>query len=73
MVLPSITTGDIELHFTQRPIHVYRDQRMASGGTVLGCYLSARLAANVACDIRNAVYDKSLELAASGALLAPDR
>ena len=38
---------------------------MASGGTVLGCYLSARLAANVACDIRNAVYDKSLELSAS--------
>ena len=38
---------------------------MASGGAVLGCYLSSKLASLVGRDIRCAVYDKSLELSAS--------
>lgn len=33
---------------------------LASGGALLGSYLSAKLAANVGRDIRNAVYDSSL-------------
>ena len=64
MVNTGITTGDID-YILRNGLYMLIATGMASGGTVLGCYLSARLAANVACDIRNAVYDKSLELAAS--------
>ena len=38
---------------------------MASGGAVTGSYLTARLASRVACDIRCAIYRKSLEFSAS--------
>lgn len=64
MVNTGITTGDID-YILRNGLYMFIATSMASGGTVLGCYLSARTAANVACDIRNAVYDKSLELAAS--------
>ena len=64
MVNTGITTGDVD-YILRNGLYMFIATSMASGGTVLGCYLSARLAANVACDIRNAVYDKSLELAAS--------
>lgn len=64
MVNTGITTGDID-YILRNGLYMLVATGMASGGTVLGCYLSARLAANVACDIRNAIYDKSLELSAS--------
>lgn len=64
MVNTGITTGDVD-YILCNGLYMFIATSMASGGTVLGCYLSARLAANVACDIRNAVYDKSLELSAS--------
>ena len=64
MVNTGITTGDID-YILRNGLYMLAATGMASGGTVLGCYFSARLAANVACDIRNAVYDKSLELSAS--------
>ena len=64
MVNTGITTGDVD-YILRNGLYMFIATSMASGGTVLGCYLSARLAANVACDIRNAVYDKSLELSAS--------
>ena len=64
MVNTGITTGDID-YILRNGLYMLVATGMASGGTVLGCYFSARLAANVACDIRNAVYDKSLELSAS--------
>ena len=64
MVNTGITTGDID-YILRNGLYMLVATGMASGGTVLGCYLSARLAAHVACDIRNAVYDKSLELSAS--------
>ena len=64
MVNTGITTGDVD-YILRNGLYMLIATSMASGGTVLGCYLSARLAANVACDIRNAVYDKSLELSAS--------
>lgn len=64
MVNTGITTGDID-YILRNGLYMLVATGMASGGTVLGCYYSARLAANVACDIRNAVYDKSLELSAS--------
>lgn len=38
---------------------------LASGGALLGSYLSAKLAANVGRDIRNAVYDSSLAFSGS--------
>ena len=64
MVNTGITTGDVD-YILRNGLYMFIATSMASGGTVLGCYFSARLAANVACDIRNAVYDKSLELSAS--------
>lgn len=64
MVNTGITTGDID-YILRNGLYMLVATGMASGGTVLGCYFSARLAAKVACDIRNAVYDKSLELSAS--------
>ena len=64
MVNTGITTGDVD-YILRNGLYMLVATGMASGGTVLGCYFSARLAANVACDIRNAVYDKSLELSAS--------
>ena len=64
MVNTGITTGDVD-YILRNGLYMLIATGMASGGTVLGCYLSARLAANEACDIRNAVYDKSLELSAS--------
>lgn len=64
MVNTGITTGDVD-YILRNGLYMLIATGMASGGAVLGCYLSARLAANVACDIRNAVYDKSLELSAS--------
>ncbi|MDB1877536.1 ABC transporter ATP-binding protein [Collinsella aerofaciens] len=64
MVNTGITTGDVD-YILRNGLYMLIATGMASGGAVLGCYLSARLAANVARDIRNAVYDKSLELAAS--------
>ena len=38
---------------------------LASGGALLGSYLSAKLAANVGRDVRNAVYDSSLAFSGS--------
>ena len=37
---------------------------MASGGAITGSYLAARLASRVCRDLRNAIYEKSLELSA---------
>ena len=59
MVNTGIATGDVD-YILRNGLYM-----LIATGMVLGCYLSARLAANVACDIRNAVYDKSLELSAS--------
>lgn len=64
MVNTGISTGNME-NILQNGLYMLLATAMASGGAVTGCYLSARLAANVAKDIRNAVYDKSLELSAS--------
>ena len=64
MVNTGITTGNME-NILQNGLYMLLATAMASGGAVTGCYLSARLAANVAKDIRNAIYDKSLELSAS--------
>ncbi len=64
MVNTGIARGDTA-YILQNGLLMLGATAMASGGAVAGCYLSARLAANVARDIRNAVYDKSLELSAS--------
>ena len=64
MVNTGIARGDTA-YIMQNGLAMLLATGMASGGAVTGCYLSARLAANVGRDIRNAVYDKSLELSAA--------
>ena len=58
MVNTGITTGDVD-YILRNGLYMFIATSMASGGTVLGCYLSARLAANVACDIRNAAENET--------------
>ena len=64
MVNTGIMRGDTA-YIMQNGLAMLLATGMASGGAVAGCYLSAKLAANVGRDIRNAVYDKSLELSAA--------
>ena len=64
MVNNGITAGDTHYILTHG-LYMLGASIMASGGAVAGCYLAARLASSVAADIRNAIYDKSLELSAS--------
>ena len=64
MVNTGIARGDTA-YILQNGLLMLLATAMASGGAVTGCYLSARLAAYVGRDIRNAVYDKSLELSAA--------
>ena len=64
MVNEGISAGNME-KILQNGAFMLGATAMASGGAVLGCYLAARLASLVARDLRCAIYDKSLELAAS--------
>ena len=64
MVNEGISAGNME-KILQNGAFMLGATAMASGGAVLGCYLAARLASLVARDLRRAIYDKSLELAAS--------
>ena len=64
MVNTGIMRGDTA-YIMQNGLLMLLATGMASGGAVTGCYLAAKLAANVGRDIRNAVYDKSLELSAA--------
>ena len=64
MVNTGIARGDTA-YILQNGLLMLLATAMASGGAVTGCFLSARLAAYVGRDIRNAVYDKSLELSAA--------
>lgn len=64
MVNTGIARGDTA-YIMQNGLFMLLATGMASGGAVTGCYLAAKLAANVGRDIRDAVYDKSLELSAS--------
>ena len=45
MVNTGITTGDVD-YILRNGLYMFIATSMASGGTVLGCYLSARLAAS---------------------------
>ena len=64
MVNEGITTANMD-YILQNGLLMLGATAMASGGAVLGCYLAARLAANVGRDIRNAIYDKSLAFSAA--------
>ncbi len=64
MVNEGITSGNMQ-KILQNGLLMLGATAMASGGAVLGCYLAARLAAVVARDLRCAIYEKSLALAAS--------
>lgn len=64
MVNEGISAGNMD-KILQNGLFMFGATAMASGGAVLGCYLAARLASLVARDLRCAIYDKSLELAAS--------
>ena len=64
MVNEGISAGNMD-KILQNGAFMLGATAMASGGAVLGCYLAARLASLVARDLRCAIYDKSLELAAS--------
>ncbi len=64
MVNEGITAGNMQ-KILQNGLLMLGATAMASGGAVLGCYLAARLAAVVARDLRCAIYEKSLALAAS--------
>lgn len=64
MVNVGITTGSAE-YLLNNGLLMLGATAMASGGAVTGSYLAARLASRVACDIRCAIYRKSLEFSAS--------
>lgn len=64
MVNVGITSGSTE-YLLRNGLLMLGATAMASGGAVSGSYLAARLASRVACDIRCAIYRKSLEFAAS--------
>ena len=60
MVNEGIVSSDVS-HIVSGGFEMLVATLMASGGAVLGCYLAAKLAARVGRDIRNAIYDKSLQ------------
>lgn len=64
MVNVGITSGSTE-YILRNGLLMLGATAMASGGAVTGSYLTARLASRVACDIRCAIYRKSLEFSAS--------
>lgn len=64
MVNVGITSGSTE-YILRNSLLMLGATAMASGGAVTGSYLAARLASRVACDIRCAIYRKSLEFSAS--------
>ena len=64
MVNSGITSGSTE-YILRNGLLMLGATAMASGGAVTGSYLTARLASRVACDIRCAIYRKSLEFSAS--------
>lgn len=64
MVNVGITSGSTE-YILRNALLMLGATAMASGGAVTGSYLTARLASRVACDIRCAIYRKSLEFSAS--------
>ena len=64
MVNVGITSGSTE-YILRNGLLMLGATAMASGGAVIGSYLTARLASRVACDIRCAIYRKSLEFSAS--------
>ena len=64
MVNEGITSGSTE-YILRNGLLMLGATAMASGGAVTGSYLTARLASRVACDIRCAIYRKSLEFSAS--------
>lgn len=64
MVNVGITSGSTE-YLLCNGLLMLGATAMASGGAVTGSYLAARLASRVACDIRCAIYRKSLEFSAS--------
>ncbi len=64
MVNEGISAGNMD-KILQNGVFMFAATAMASGGAVLGCYLASRLASLVSRDLRCAIYDKSLELAAS--------
>ena len=64
MVNVGITSGSTE-YILRNSLLMLGATAMASGGAVTGSYLTARLASRVACDIRCAIYRKSLEFSAS--------
>ena len=64
MVNVGIASGSTE-YILRNGLLMLGATAMASGGAVTGSYLAARLASRVACDIRCAIYRKSLEFSAS--------
>lgn len=64
MVNVGITSGSTE-YILRNGLLMLGATAMASGGAVTGSYLTARLASRVACDIRCAIYRKSLEFSTS--------
>ncbi|MBN2939857.1 MAG: ABC transporter ATP-binding protein [Collinsella sp.] len=64
MVNVGITSGSTE-YLLCNGLLMLGATAMASGGAVSGSYLAARLASRVACDIRCAIYRKSLEFSAN--------
>ena len=64
MVNVGITSGSTE-YLLRNGLFMLGATAMASGGAVAGSYLAARLASRVTCDIRCAIYRKSLEFSAS--------
>lgn len=64
MVNIGVATKNFE-YILQNGLAMLGATALASGGALLGSYLSAKLAANVGRDIRNAVYDSSLAFSGS--------
>ena len=59
MINTGIGTGDFD-YIVRGGLALLGASLLASGGAMAGAYLAAKLASNVARDIRNAVYDASL-------------
>ena len=59
MINTGIGTGDFD-YIVRGGLAMMGASLLASGGAMTGAYLAAKLASNVARDIRNAVYDASL-------------
>lgn len=73
MVNTGITTGDID-YILRNGLYMFIATSMASGGTVLGCYLSARLAATwLAISAMPCTTNRSSSRPAILSALAPDR